>query len=68
MAAPKGNCSALASTSDLRCEHIEFTYKQINPSFVKGQVYSFINEHGEKELGECVDYNEKTGKVKLKGL
>lgn len=68
MAVSKANCSELVSTSDLRCEHIEFTYKQIKPSFVKGQVYSFINEYGKEELGECIDYNEATGKVKLKSL
>ncbi len=49
-------------------EYIEFDYKQIKPSFSKGEVYSFINEHGEREEGECVDYNETTGRLRLKKI
>lgn len=47
-------------------KYIEFDWKKKKPSFVKGEIYSFINEDGEREEGECVSYNKETGRVKLK--
>jgi len=50
------------------CEFIEFE-KSLNTSlFVKGETYHYINEFGNEEKGECISYDEKTGKVKLKNL
>ena len=50
-------------------EFVEFDY--LSPKkklFIKGELYSFINEHNLLEFGECVDYNERTGRVKLKKI
>jgi len=46
-------------------ETVSFNF---NHDFVKGEIYSFINENGTKELGECISYDRKTQLVKLKKI
>tara|TARA_R110000787_G_scaffold276483_1_gene385428 strand:- start:473 stop:670 length:198 start_codon:yes stop_codon:yes gene_type:complete len=62
------NCNGIAIEHKNPCSSMEFI-NNINPhDFIKGKIYSFINEHGEEEKGECVSYSKVTGNVKLKPI
>lgn len=45
---------------------IEFDEPKEVEKITKGVIYSIVNENGETEIGECVDYNRVTGRVTLK--
>lgn len=52
------------------CRHeslfVEFDKPKTANKIIEGERYSFIDNEGKEESGVCVDYNETTGRVKLK--
>ncbi len=61
------NCSKKQIKLNKECEFIDFEYRN-NTNFVKGKVYSFINENNEIEKGECLSYDEYSNILKLKKI
>lgn len=51
----------------MEAQFVEFNIKdvQIKTDFKKGEIYCFMNEHGYTEIGECIDFDKETGKLKL---